>query len=123
MYRYCTIETKVHLHQAIWFRCVCLIVAIESVISVVIGGIFQVLFKAHLDITGVSQASQIVEEVEVVLVEMVGVFQKLDHREMKPCRSDIATRVIAVMIPPCRSRHVFHSPAACCPAMFNDGVV
>ena len=123
IYLYCITEIQVHLHQAIWFRCVCLIGAIESIIPVIVVRIVQVLLEAQLDVASMSQTSQVMEEIEVVFMEVIGAFQKLDHRKMKPRCRVISVGVVSVMIPPCSPRHASRRSTACSPAMFNDGVV
>ena len=100
-----------------------LIGTIERVISVVVVRIFQVFFEAQLNVTGVSQTNQIMEEIEVVFVKVVGAFQELDHRKVKPRRRVIALWIVAVVIPPCRSRHIICGPTTCRPAVFDDGIM
>lgn len=120
---FCTTDIDAYLHQTIWFRCVCLIGTIKSVISVTVFGIFQVFLKAQLDVASMSQTNQIVEEIEVVFVKVPGAFQELDHRKVKPRRRVVPLWIVAVVIPPRRARHFFYGPATCRPAVFDNGIM
>lgn len=85
--------------------------------------IFQVLFEAQLNVAGMSQANQIMKEIEVVFVKVVGAFQELDHGKVKPRRRVTPLWIVAVVIPPRCSRHVIYRPSTCRPAVFDDGIM
>lgn len=118
-----TMKIDSYLHQTIWFRCVCLIGTIKSVIPVAVFGIFQVFLKTQLDVAGMSQTNQIMEEIEVVFIKVPGAFQELDHRKVKPRRRIVPLWIVAVVIPPRRPRHVFYGPATCRPVVLDDGIM
>lgn len=100
-----------------------LIGTIQSVISVVIVKVFQVLFEAQFDVAGVSQTNKIMEEIEVVFVTVVGAFQELNRRMVQPRRRVIALWIVVVVIPPGRPRQIIYGPTTCRPAVFYDGIM
>lgn len=100
-----------------------LIGTIKSVITVIVVKVFQVLYEAQLDVARMSQTNKIMEEIEVAFAKVVGAFRELNRRMVKPRRRVIALWIVAVVIPPCRSRHIICGPTTCRPAVFDDGIM
>ena len=67
------------LHKSIRVHRVSLVGAVERIESIPVIRIVQVLFEGHGDITGTLQSCQVMEEIEIVLIELVGAFEEFDH--------------------------------------------
>lgn len=70
---------RVSLHKSIRVHRVSLVGGVERIESIPVIRIVQVLFEGHGDITGALQSRQVMEEIEIFLIELVGAFEEFDH--------------------------------------------